>query len=440
VNFHAYDGPECEPARNRVDPGGVSGDDATLLQAMQSRPGSRYAEVNLGCQLGERRPSISLHGNEQATIHLIDGFSDVGRGHRHSLPQILWSRASNTATSSCSPPHTNRNVESMADTSLRDSQPINSPAPDSPVGDVASSIEFVYVDVFASVPLTGAPLTLVTDADKLSDAQMRSIAREFNQSETTFIQNPTAPGATRRLRSFTPTGEEVLGAGHNALGAWLWLASSGQLTFDEDTTTFTQQIGTSVLPVHIQRTPGRPVLVTMEQAAPVFGAVAGDRASLASALGLEEGDLVPDRPALVVSTGAGHLLVPIRTRSAIDRANPDAAGLTAALRGVGGEGCYLYTHDTIDAAATVYTRFFNPAMGIWEDPATGTAAGPLAALLVRDRIVPVLDEETTVTIEQGQSMGRPSTITVTVSDQRVRVSGSGLVIAHGTLTLTGIPR
>ncbi|MGI5176542.1 PhzF family phenazine biosynthesis protein [Dactylosporangium sp. CA-152071] len=288
---------------------------------------------------------------------------------------------------------------------------------------------FVYVDVFASAPLTGAPLTLVTDADGLTDPQMRAIAREFNQSETTFVQSPTRPGATRRLRSFTPTGEEVYGAGHNALGAWLWLAGPGGLDGGGD---FTQEIGEDVLPVHVRHDDGR-VVVTMEQSPPVFGAVVSDRAGLAAALGLREEDLVADRPAQVVSTGAGHLLVPVRDRAAVDRAAPDDARLTAALRQVGGEGCYLYTGDTVDKDATAYARFFNPAMGIAEDPATGTAAGPLAALLAAGDQGD--QSEVAVVVEQGHSMGRPSRITVTVAGSRVRVSGSGLVVARGTMTL-----
>jgi trans-2,3-dihydro-3-hydroxyanthranilate isomerase len=312
------------------------------------------------------------------------------------------------------------------------SQPADAPSD----ADVAAGVEFAYVDVFASAPLTGAPLTLVPDADGITDHQMRAIAREFNQSETTFILSSSLPGATRRLRSFTPTGEEVFGAGHNALGAWLWLASSGQLAFHGDDTTFTQHIGADVLPVHMSRPDGRRVVVTMDQSPPQFGAVVTDRAGLAGALGLQEDDLVDGRPAQVVSTGAGHLLVPIRDRAAVDRAAPDAARLTAALRQVGGEGCYLYTDDTVGGDATAYARFFNPAMGIGEDPATGTAAGPLAALLVADgTVAPAAAGEATVVIEQGHSMGRPSTIMVTVSGTRVRVSGSGLVVARGTMTL-----
>src|SRR6202044_2882658 len=87
---------------------------------------------------------------------------------------------------------------------------------------------FYFVDVFADRPLTGNPLSLVPDADDLPEPQMRAIAREFNQSETTFVLRPTVssgpgPTATWRLRSFTPIGAEVFGAGHNALGAWIWL-------------------------------------------------------------------------------------------------------------------------------------------------------------------------------------------------------------------------
>ncbi|WP_238006796.1 PhzF family phenazine biosynthesis protein [Dactylosporangium sp. AC04546] len=298
---------------------------------------------------------------------------------------------------------------------------------------MTESRAFAYVDVFASTPLTGAPLTLVTDADGLADEQMQALAREFNQSETTFVQRPVRAGTTYRLRSFTPSGAEVFGAGHNALGAWLWLAESGRLGADEGT--FVQHIGDDVLPVHVRRPDGRPAVVTMEQSAPVFGAVVTDRAALAGALGLGQDDLLAGRDARVVSTGAGHLLVPVRDRAVVDRAAPDAARLIAALGAVDGEGCYVYTHDTVDPAATAYTRFFNPAMGIWEDPATGTAAGPLAALLVAEGVV---EPKGRVVVEQGHRMGRPSTIEVTVDGSQVRISGSGLVVAQGTMLVPAV--
>jgi PhzF family phenazine biosynthesis protein len=281
---------------------------------------------------------------------------------------------------------------------------------------------FYFVDVFADRPLTGNPLALVPDADGLTVAQMRAIAREFNQSETTFLLTPDEDGVDRRLRSFTPAGAEVDGAGHNALGAWLWLAEQG-LTGDGPAVTMRQRIGAAILPVEILRTPGEPTRIVMDQGPPEFGnQVAGDR--LATALGLEAWQA---GTAQVVSTGVPHLLVPLADRAAVDAAV--SRGLAPILADAGAEGCYLYTtgYDGADA----YTRFFNPTVGIVEDPATGTAAGPLAVALVRSQRA-----ASPVFIEQGHLLGRPSRLRVDVDGDRVRLSGSGLVVAHGEIRLS----
>lgn len=300
-------------------------------------------------------------------------------------------------------------------------------------GPMASRVPFYFVDVFATRPLTGNPLSLVPDADGLDEAQMRAIAREFNQSETTFVLRPSLPGATVRLRSFTAAGAEVGGAGHNALGAWLWMEAAGRLASPADGSGLRQEIAGQVLPVEVVRETGRPAVVWMDQSPPSFGAVAGDRAGLAAGLGLRDGDLRQAEDAQVVSTGAGHLLVPARDRAAVDQAVPDPGRLVPVLRQVGAEGCYLYSPDPVDAAGAVaYARFFNPIVGIAEDPATGTAAGPLAARLVAAGRVP---DESTVIVEQGYALGRPSRIAVAVAGERVRVGGSGLVVAEGTLAV-----
>ena len=298
---------------------------------------------------------------------------------------------------------------------------------------MTTAVRFYFVDVFASRPLTGNPLSLVSDADGLDEGQMRAIAREFNQSETVFLVRPSLAGATWRLRSFTPIGVEVAGAGHNALGAWLWLDAAGRLPPGRGVPGLAQEIAGQVLPVEVIRAEGRPVAVSMDQSPPEFGRSVSDRAELAACLGLGINDLVAGEPAQVVSTGAGHLLVPVHDRQTVDRAAPDAPRLAAALREVGGEGCYLYSRDPVDPAdAVAYARFFNPTVGIAEDPATGTAAGPLVALLVTSGRAA---EDTTVVVEQGYALGRPSRIQVTVSGRQVRVSGSGLVVAEGTLTI-----
>src|SRR6266571_1715793 len=126
---------------------------------------------------------------------------------------------------------------------------------------MTTRVLFYFVDVFASHPLSGNPLSLVTDADRLDEAQMRAISREFNQSETTFLLRPRLPGATWRLRSFTPIGAEVFGAGHNALGAWLWLAAAGKVA--EGATSVIEQGHALGRPSRIQVTvSGRQVRVS----------------------------------------------------------------------------------------------------------------------------------------------------------------------------------
>jgi PhzF family phenazine biosynthesis protein len=294
----------------------------------------------------------------------------------------------------------------------------------------STRIGFAIVDVFAVGPLTGNALAVVPDADALDVPTMRAVAREFNQSETTFLVRPSAPEATWRLRSFTPGGHEVGGAGHNALGAWLWLAHAGRVGAG----TFTQQIGTDLLPVEVAVAADEPTRVTMAQSAPWFGRVPADRAELAAALGLTDGELVADRPAQVVSTGAGHLLVPVAGRVVVDRVAVDTARLLAVLAAAGGEGCYVYSTEAVEPAdgADAYARFFNPTMGIVEDPATGTAAGPLAAFLTRHGDVP---GDRSVLIQQGDATGRPSRLRVDVDGDRVRITGTGLVVGSGRLTV-----
>lgn len=294
---------------------------------------------------------------------------------------------------------------------------------------MSRKIPFHFVDVFADAPLRGNPVSLVENADDLDEVAMRAIAREFNQSETTFILTPTDAAATVRLRSFTPNGSEVFGAGHNALGAWLWLVGK-ELGADAPVGGFAQQIGDDVLPVDVSTDHVGRIVVSMSQSAPTFGRSFTDRSRLARALGLDPAALSADLDAQVVSTGAGHLLVPLVDRAAVDSANPDARALTAILEEAGGEGCYLYSLDPLSEDALAYARFFNPIMGISEDPATGTAAGPLAALLVQRGRCP--DGGTSV-IEQGYSLGRASRIRVSVSGADIRVSGSGMVVADGML-------
>jgi PhzF family phenazine biosynthesis protein len=287
------------------------------------------------------------------------------------------------------------------------------------------------VDVFTDRPFSGNPLAIVADADDLDVECMRRIAGEFNQTETTFLLRPSAEGAEWRLRSFTAVGTEVFGIGHNALGAWWWLAASGRLTLDAPTRTFAQEIDGRVLPVEIRSEQGRGLTVSLWQADPVFGAVVGNPSPLASALDLGDAELAVGRlQAQVVSTGVPHLLVPLRDPDALARAQPRET-LAPYLRSVGAQGCYVFTLDPLDADAPVRARFFGPNVGVAEDPATGSAAGPLGAYLLQHRLA---SERRPVVVEQGHTMGRPGRIEVRLSGGGVRVCGTAVLVLEGHLT------
>lgn len=285
--------------------------------------------------------------------------------------------------------------------------------------------EYAVVDVFADRALTGNPLAVVTDADDLDMETMAAIAVEFNLSETTFVSSPGLPGADWRLRSFTPSGDEVVGAGHNALGAWWWLAESGRAT----PPCATQELGGRTLPVRIVVVDG-VTTIGLDQ-----GQVTLDRArvrgsDLVSALGIGASSGTPVADVVCGSVGSRHLLVPLASRAAVDEVQPDSGQLRTLLSETGAQGCYVYTTaaEGLPGAPDAYARFFNPTVGIAEDPATGSAAGPLAAHLAGGR-------PGDSTILQGVRMGRPSVLQVSVREDGTTLKGTCALSATGQLTV-----
>jgi len=283
------------------------------------------------------------------------------------------------------------------------------------------------IDVFADRALTGNPLAVVEGGDALPDETLRRIAGELNQAETTFVM--TSARADRKLRSFTASGAEVFGAGHNALGAWLWLGAHGSLGVLDAPRTFQQQIGADVLPIMLEARDGR-IHGRMRQSPLVLSSALREVAGLLAALALTADDLIVEPPPRVASTGAGHLLVRVRDREAVDRARPAADRLLAVLRAAGAEGCYVYALDE-GTPRTAYARFFNPTVGLWEDAATGTAAGPLCAYL---GAAGLLAPDQTLVVEQGTRMGRRSLLHVRLTPDP-ELSGSGVVVLRGWLDL-----
>jgi trans-2,3-dihydro-3-hydroxyanthranilate isomerase len=293
-----------------------------------------------------------------------------------------------------------------------------------------TAFDFTLLDVFTDRPLCGNPLAVVFGARLLSDREMQDVAREFGYSETTFVLPSRRVEAAWRLRSFTPCAE-VYGAGHNALGAWWAIAERRQVALEDGTTTVLQELGDRVLPVDIESRGERVTRVAMTQAKPVFGHGVQEPAALARALGLKRHDLdVEGLEARAVSTGAMHLLVPIRSLEAIGRVHVDSARLLEIAKPLRCHGCYTFTLETRDPSAAAHARAFFPGIMASEDPATGSAAGPLGALLVQRGLVKAGDAQV---IEQGDELGRPSRIEVRADHDEVVVGGRCVVFAEGRL-------
>lgn len=285
---------------------------------------------------------------------------------------------------------------------------------------------FAIVDVFAERPLAGNPLAVVMGADDLDEARMAAVAAEFNLSETTFVSHPTLDGADWRLRSFTPGRKEVSAAGHNALGAWWWLASSGLAS----TPGATQELGGRVLPVHIGHEADGTPLIGLKQGSVELTPVELDGFALSSALVPDGPIVMGTSPTVVGSVGSPHLLVSLPSISAVDAVRPDHGRLRRVLAAASAQGCYVYTVDVVEHAPRIdaYARFFNPTVGILEDPATGSAAGPLAALLTTRGAA-----GERVQIMQGRGQGRPSLLRVRVTNRGTTLFGRCALSATGVL-------
>lgn len=293
-----------------------------------------------------------------------------------------------------------------------------------------SDYSFNIVDVFSSQALAGNPLAVFPRADGLSDSTMQSIAHEFNFSETTFVLRPRAVKATRRLRCFSPAAE-VFGAGHNALGAW-WVLMAGDLASQEQDVVW-QELGDKVLPVTVTRTGPTLRRVAMTQLPPTLRPIEGDRPRLAAALGVRADALHPALKSCVSSTGATmHLLVPLRDVDEVSRIRVEAHQLVEFAKPFGCKGCYAFSVDGNDSDTVAHARGFFPGIGISEDPATGSAAGPLGVYLTAQKLAP---KDRWFSIEQGLEIGRPSRIEVRVAGDRPEVGGACTIVATGKLTI-----
>ncbi len=287
---------------------------------------------------------------------------------------------------------------------------------------------YYTLDVFTENRFEGNPLAVFTDGDGLSDDQMLAIAREMNLSETVFVQKPTDEEALARLRIFT-TKEELKLAGHPVIGTWFLLAELGVVPAQDGGVHILQETGAGVLPVEIRFKDGRPQRVTMTQKEAVFKPAKINKKKLASALGISPKDFDAKLQPEFVSTGIFNLMVPLRNRAALGKIVMNMAELRC-LQGKNATMAYCFT---VGGNGKAFSRGMLP-WELYEDAATGSAAGSLGAYLVKHgKLVP----GHTLSILQGVEMGRPSYLEVEVSQSGKRliprVSGAAVKIFEGTI-------
>lgn len=293
---------------------------------------------------------------------------------------------------------------------------------------------FHTLDVFTDTPFGGNPLAVVLDADDLSGESMQIIAAEFNLSETVFVLKPAKAGANRRkVRIFTPQ-TELPFAGHPTVGVSFLLARLKLVELNPADPAMVLEEGVGDVPVKVQSGQDGPRSTQMSAPRmPERGPEPPSRADLAAMLSLAEADLLPGHAAY--SCGVPFLFVPVRDREAIARAKLRTDRWEKLLSGWWAKSVFPFTTDTVSKEAQIHARMFAPAMGVTEDPATGSAASALAGFLHdQDR----RDGTRRWLIEQGFEMGRPSHIELEADIAggkitAVRVGGSSVLISEGWL-------
>ena len=270
------------------------------------------------------------------------------------------------------------------------------------------SFRFVIADVFTDVPFAGNQLAVFTDAREIPEKRLQPLAREINFSETVFVY-PAAGDGHARIRIFTPA-LELPFAGHPVLGTAFVLG--GPLQLDE----LWLETGAGVVPIRLERDGSRIVFGWMRQ--PVVEAEGYEQAAeLLSVLGVETSGL----PVELYRQGPGHVYIELDSPEAVAALKPD----TDALLELSPYGTACFARDGDHWKA----RVFVPAHGVGEDPATGSAAGPLALHLARHGRIGFGDE---IEIHQGAEIGRPSTLfAVARSPEEVEVGGSAVIVARG---------
>jgi len=303
---------------------------------------------------------------------------------------------------------------------------------------VVNGRRYLQYDVFTDKPLAGNQLAVFTETTGLTAEQMQAMTRETKFSECTFVQPSEAAGTDVRLRIFGPANEMQF-AGHPVIGSTFALADDGVIKPGAKEFTFGLGIGPTLVELEWATegtdTSSRLKFAWMTQQKPVFGPTLNAPAALAGALGIDPSAFRPGVLPQEVNCGSPFFMVPLVSRAAVDQAVVDiraAAAMFEAAK-ITRRGLFIFSTEPGADGATAYSRM----MGANEDPATGSASGPLGCYLVKHGLVPP-DRAGAIVSSQGVKMGRPSRIHIKIDlaggeISRVRVGGTSVLVGEGRL-------
>ena len=301
------------------------------------------------------------------------------------------------------------------------------------------TLRYLHYDVFTDRPFEGNQLAVFPEPGGLNTEEMQRIAREMNFSESTFIFPRETPDTDIRMRIFTP-GEELPMAGHPTIGSTFALVAEGVIPKGRDRFVF--GLGVGPTRVALEWKGAQLDFAWMTQKLPESSGRIADLPGLAAALGVDARDFMDGAPAEVVSCGLPYLFAALGSRSAVDRVvmNRPAYAASCQTAGLEERPLFVFTLDGGTAQEeTVYSRMLAPGFGIAEDPATGSASGPLGCYLAKHRLLPA-DRLTDFVSLQGVAMLRPSRIHISIGldgDRvtSVRIGGRSVLVGRGTLDI-----
>lgn len=302
------------------------------------------------------------------------------------------------------------------------------------------TLKYYLLDVFTNEPFGGNQLAVFMDGNGLSTNQMQAIAKELNLSETVFLLSPISETSSYKLRIFTPE-TELPFAGHPTIGTAFLLAELGLVKTKTGCTEINLEENVGQITIHIYAENEKVIKVDMFQPIPQKLEKKLNKDQVAALLSLDIEDIHPTLPVEVVSAGIPFVYIPLISLQSIKNVKFRMDIWNEAFTTHDDtKHIFVFSLEAENEEAHVHSRMFAPAMGITEDPATGSASGPLGYYLVSHQLIEEKNGQYHFISEQGMEMGRPSMIEVSITKEadiikEVKVGGSAIIMGEGTMFL-----